>query len=81
MARVLHATGTTLHLDATIITETTTTTTAMDVTYNVRKAGARAFSEASRMLQRAASGSARGRVVTIDTTLPGGTCPVMGLEV
>ena len=63
------------------ITETTTTTTAMDVTYNVRKAGARAFSEASRMLQRAASGSARGRVVTIDTTLPGGTCPVTGLEV
>jgi hypothetical protein len=50
MVRVLHATGTTLHLDATIITGTTTTTTTVDVTYNVRTTGARAFSEASRVL-------------------------------
>jgi hypothetical protein len=81
MARVLHATGTTLHLDVTIITGTTMTTTATYVAYNVRSAGARAFSEASRVLQRAVSESARGRVVTIDTTLPGGTCPATRLEV
>jgi hypothetical protein len=81
MARVLHATGTTLHLDATIITGTTATTTFVDVAYNVRTTGARAFSKASRVLQRATSGSAQGHVLTIDTTLPGGTCPVTGLEV